>query len=198
MRLNIKQLFEDESNDEEKDKTEEVDDNNVNNANMGEQDPNQDPNNMNGNIDPNDPNAQMQDPNAMAGGTDMYGQPMQPDYTPPEIGKIFILKKIYTRMISLNNYMDNFSERKLLSLKNKMREATELFKMIIDNFDRFKGNMDDIIKYYRLFLITVIKELDEFLKKKWDEEETGKNNSSETNNDKSNKSNDKFGKIRIN
>ena len=31
MRLNIKQLFEDESNDEEKDKTEEVDDNNVNN-----------------------------------------------------------------------------------------------------------------------------------------------------------------------
>jgi len=144
--------------------------------NMGEQNPasGEDPN-----IDPNtekpDPNAMMggdqdfdiggekpdatgmmggqQDPNAMMGG-DMgaLGGMEPPALSAEQVGKVFELKKIYTRLLSIESQLSFSSDIILLKLRKFISKAIELFETVISNIESYRKEIDDIIIIYYEFL----------------------------------------------
>lgn len=152
--------------------------------NMGEQNPatGEDPN-----IDPTqtqpDPNAMMggdptqtdpgmgTDPNAM-GGADMGmgGMGAPPAKTADEVGKIFELKKIYSRLLAIESQLSFSSEIVLLKLRKFISQSIELFETLISNVDTFKNEIDDIIVLYYEFLEQVYDIMKRFYKIKQREE----------------------------
>jgi len=162
-------LFEQE---DEKPSEEEKDENNMGEIaqdNMGEQNP------ATG-VDPNiDPTQTQPDPNTMMGGTDPnammgggFGEP--PAKTAEEVGKIFELKKIYSRLLAIESQLSFSSEIVLLKLRKFISQAIELFETLISNVDTFKDEIDDIIVMYYEFLEQVYDIMKRFYKIKQKEE----------------------------
>jgi hypothetical protein len=118
------------------------------------QDPNQ-PSDQTG-MDPNDPNA-MSGMNGMGMGG-MLGQdnidPMTglPQKTDQEIGRIYELKKIFSRLVSIESFLSVSSDDNILKLREYVVKAIELFKILIDNVNSFKDKIDDIIIMFYQFL----------------------------------------------
>ena len=113
-----------------------------------------------------DPNAQGQmggDPNAMGGGMGggMGGDPNamgggmgggEEPFNVQEIGRIFELKKIYARLISIESFLTFSSDDILQKLKLYVTKAIELFQTLSSNIKSFKDQLDDIIVTYYEFL----------------------------------------------
>lgn len=154
-------------------------------ANMGEQnpatgedpniDPTQtqpDPNAMMGGTDPNAAAGMGNDPTAMGGGMEMgmggMGEP--PAKTAEEVGKIFELKKIYSRLLAIESQLSFSSEIVLLKLRKYISQSIELFETLIFNVDTFKDEIDDIIVMYYEFLEQVYDIMKRFYKIKQREE----------------------------
>ena len=138
-------------------------------VNVGQIDPNQ-----NGGVDPNtginnvgmdgagDPNASggmYQDPNAGLGG-------MPPAKTATEIGRIFELKKIYSRLISIEEYLSFSPNVTLVNLRDYVSKSIQLFEILISNVDSFQDQMDEIIVMFYKFLEYVYEVLNKFYKDK--------------------------------
>lgn len=132
-----------------------------------------DPNAMGGGMDPNagmgggDPNAMGGgmggDPNAMGGGGMGGGE--EP-FNVQEIGRIFELKKIYARLISIESFLTFSSDDILQKLKLYVTKAIELFQTLSSNIKSFKDQLDDIIVTYYEFL----EEIHEILKEYYEVE----------------------------
>ena len=194
--------------DEESDPDEE-DDNGMGdlaNTNMNEQNPKsgKDPNTQQGSETPDpsqmttgmdntqDPNAMggQQDPTAGMGGMTGLGgmggdqeiDPMtgQPKHTSEEVGRIFELKKIYSRMLSIESQLSFSSDLTLQKLRKFVSDAIELFETLISNVDAFKDEIDDIIIMYYKFLQELYEILKKYYKNKQskEEEQIKKNNKS--------------------
>lgn len=156
--------------------------------NMGEQNPES---GENPNIDPNvqqpDPNTMMggqqmvpnnqmgMDPNAMMGAQPQV-DPMtgEPTKTAEEVGKIFELKKIYSRLLAIESQLSFSSDIVLLKLRKYISQAIELFETVISNINTFQDNIDDIIVMYYEFLTQVYEIMKKFYKKEYDEEKQNK------------------------
>lgn len=156
--------------------------------NMGEQNPES---GENPNIDPNvqqpDPNTMMggqqmvpnnqmgMDPNAMMGAQPQV-DPMtgEPTKTAEEVGKIFELKKIYSRLLAIESQLSFSSDIVLLKLRKYISQAIELFEAVISNINTFQDNIDDIIVMYYEFLTQVYEIMKKFYKKEYDEEKQNK------------------------
>jgi len=169
--------------DEESDAEEDEDDDNglgkIADDNMGEQNP------ASGE-DPNiDPNQQMADPSAMMGGQSdpsqmgmdgsmggALGQPDpnidpmtgQPKKTAEEVGKIFELKKIYSRLLAIESQLSFSSDIILLKLRKFITQSIELFEILISNIDAYKDNMDEIIIMFYNFLQEVYDIMERYYK----------------------------------
>ena len=165
-------LYDDEGNEIEEslvfEQTPEEDENNMGalaQANMNE------PNTETG-VDPNtaDPTQQPNDQAAMMGGAQQgtataydptggmgmaggmgYEQPKTAD----EIGKTYELKKIYSRLLSIDSQLSFSSDVILLKLRKFISKAIELFEILIANESSFKDEIDDIIIKYYEFLSQV-------------------------------------------
>lgn len=87
------------------------------------------------------------------------------------LGRVFRLKKIYSRLISLSKILDNFSDVIYEDLKKKIIESIDIFHLIISNFDQFKDQIDDIINKYYNFLKNAVSELETLSKKEKQENE---------------------------
>lgn len=115
------------------------------------QDPNQmmtqDPNQISG-MDPN-MNAMSPDPNMGMGGMGMGGEPQK---TADEIGKIFELKKIYSRLLAIESQLSFSSDIILLKLRKFITHSIELFEVLIANIGSFKEQVNDIIVLFYEFL----------------------------------------------
>lgn len=72
--------------------------------------------------------------------------------TAEQLGRIFELKKIYSRLLSIDQYLSFSSDEVLLKLKKFVSKAIEFFEMLISNIDQFKDKIDDIIVTYYEFL----------------------------------------------
>lgn len=130
--------------------------------NMGEQnpesgmDPNmgQDPSQlMSGNNYPQnqqmvDPSMQGQDPSMGMGGMGM--QP--PELSAENVGRVFELKKIYARLLSIDSQLSFSSDNILLKLRRFISKAIELFETVISNIESYRKNIDQIIVMYYQFL----------------------------------------------
>ncbi len=86
--------------------------------------------------------------------------------TAEQIGRIFELKKIYSRLLSIEQYLAFSSDEFLLNLKLYISKAIELFETLIFNLDSFKNRLDDIIVLYYTFVQSVYDLLEKYYKKK--------------------------------
>lgn len=130
--------------------------------NMGEQnpesgmDPNmgQDPSQlMSGNNYPQNqqmvyPSMQGQYPSMGMGGMGM--QP--PELSAENVGRVFELKKIYARLLSIDSQLSFSSDNILLKLRRFISKAIELFETVISNIESYRKNIDQIIVMYYQFL----------------------------------------------
>jgi hypothetical protein len=91
------------------------------------------------------------DPNI--GGMGGFGMPQQePLKTPPEIGRIFELKKIYAKLMSVDSFLSTSSDPELLKLRSYVTKSIELFETLVANLDSFKLKLDDTIVMFYKFL----------------------------------------------
>jgi hypothetical protein len=74
------------------------------------------------------------------------------DFSISEIGRIYELKKIFARLISLETFLSSTTDEVLVRLSSYVRESTELFKLVIDNIDSFMDEIDNIIILFYEFL----------------------------------------------
>lgn len=104
------------------------------------------------------------------GGMGSFGEEEEP-IDPEELGKTFELKKIYTRLISIESFLSSSSDTRLLKLRNYVSQAVELFELLAANRKSFEENIDEIIVMFYKFLNIVYAVLDKYHKEKQDEEE---------------------------
>jgi hypothetical protein len=79
------------------------------------------------------------------------GEQKEEKLTAKEIGRVFELKKIYSRLASMEAYLSESVDTDILELRNKVSQALNLFEVVISNFDSYKEQIDEIIiDYYKM------------------------------------------------
>lgn len=90
----------------------------------------------------------------MGGG---YGTSVNKPGTADELGRFYELKKIHERLTSIEAYLSDENNSKLLKVRKYVSDALELFDLVMSNFMKFQDSIDDIIiKFYR-FISNVYK-----------------------------------------
>jgi hypothetical protein len=84
--------------------------------------------------------------------------------TASQVGRIYELKKIHTRLVSLENHLSQTSDVVLLRLRVMVSKAIDLFNTMVSNIDAFikEGKIDDIIVCYYEFVETVYEILNKY------------------------------------
>jgi len=103
------------------------------------------------------------DPNLM-GGYGMLGQ--EEPKTAGQLGRIYELKKIYSRLTSIESYLGNESSDELLEIRDYVSKAIELFEIVSSNFDSYKDRLDEIIVTYYKFILEVYDNVKDYFQKK--------------------------------
>jgi len=111
------------------------------------------------------------DPNMMGamggmGGFDMMGGMGElPKLSNSDLGKLVILKTIYTKLITAHDKIKNLSDYRFNEICDNIKEALEHFKIILDNYDIYKEGIDYILVVYKRFLLSVIEKIEQILEK---------------------------------
>lgn len=136
-----------------------------------------------GHTDPNvaadqpEGDVEMADP-GMAGGMEsdpaMAGGMEQEDplvsKTPSELGRIYELKKIYTRLTTIESYLSESSDPDLLRMRLLVSKSIELFEILASNIPIYKPpkapkeRLDEIIIMYYKFLKQVYESVAKYYK----------------------------------
>ncbi len=87
-----------------------------------------------------------------------------------EIGRIYEFKKIYARLLAIEEHLATSSDEILLKLKNYVSKVIELFETVISNIEPFKEKIDDIIIIFYKFLESTYAIIRKYYKMKRDEE----------------------------
>jgi len=102
------------------------------------------------------------------------GQEEEEPKTSEEIGRIFELKKIYSRLIAIEEYLGDTSDVILIRVRNFVSHGISLFETLISNIDSFKDKLDEIIVMYYEFLERVYMILKRYYEIKDEEQESKK------------------------
>ena len=92
------------------------------------------------------------DPNAM-----MPGE--EPPKDPTELGRTYEMKKIYSRLIAMNQYLADEMSPKMFKTKQNIGKSIDLFSIIGANPESYKDRIDEIIVDYYKFLEAVYKKV---------------------------------------
>ena len=110
-----------------------------------------------------DPNAGMDaggdmggDP-SMGGGMDQgmgggMGMPGEEQLKPVDINRMYELKKIHSRLVTIENLLATSEDIASIKVKQIILQASDLFQHVILNFDQYKERIDDIIIEFYKFL----------------------------------------------
>ena len=138
-----------------------------------EEEPPVDPSMQDPSMDPS-----MQDP-SMAGGAPMDpsmagGAPGMPPMPGPtsdfEVGRIYELKKIYSRLVSMQSYLSGTTDPNLIKLTNYVSNSMDLFRTLISNIALYKDRLDEIIiTFYK-----VVNNVYQILSKYYKDKNTGR------------------------
>jgi len=90
----------------------------------------------------------------------------EPPKTASQIGRIYELKKIYSRLVSIESYLSTTSSVTLLKLRDYVSKAISLFEILTSNLESFKDKIDEIIVVFYKFLDVVYTLLDSYYKSK--------------------------------
>jgi len=104
----------------------------------------------------------MQDP--MAGMQNIDPMTGQPQLNHTEIGRIYELKKIYSRLLSIESQLSFSSNKLIVRIRRTISEAIELFELMISNINTFKDEIDEIIILYYKFLLKIYNLIHKFYK----------------------------------
>lgn len=123
----------------------------------------------------------------MPGGEEDMGIPGMPGEeddkgpeTPEEVGRVYELKKIYSRLLSINQHLAESTDGLLLKLRLIIGQSIEVFEVMIANIDLFKDKVDDIIVLYYEFLERVYGILKKYYEVKRKEDEKDKKDAKTT------------------
>ncbi len=92
--------------------------------------------------------------------------------TPSELGRIYELKKIYTRLTTIESYLAESSDPELLRIRLLVSKSIELFEILSSNIPVYKppkapkGRLDEIIVVYYKFLKQVYESVAKYYKGK--------------------------------
>jgi hypothetical protein len=99
--------------------------------------------------------------------TDYMGGMMEPEEEkdPTELGRIYELKKIYSRLTAIEGYLGDESSKELLQIRSYVSQAIELFEVVSSNFNSYKDKLPEIIVMYYKFLKEVYHQVKEIYRK---------------------------------
>lgn len=73
-------------------------------------------------------------------------------YTESYIGKMYEMKKIHARLLSLMSFLELTTNKSLIKLRAYVIEALELFRIVTSNLDTYKDKIGEIIIIFYKFL----------------------------------------------
>lgn len=85
--------------------------------------------------------------------------------TAGQLGRIYELKKIYSRLTAIESYLASESSSDLLEIRSYVSQSIELFEIISANFDSYSEKLDEIIIMYYKFLLEVYSNVKDYYKK---------------------------------
>lgn len=100
----------------------------------------------------------------MGGDMGMPGEEKEEPLTPSQIGRVYELKKIYTRLSALENMLQDVTETEMIELRNLIAKTIDIFKTMSSNFDIYKDKLDDIIIIFYKFLDISYKKVRDYFK----------------------------------
>jgi len=92
--------------------------------------------------------------------------------TPSELGRIYELKKIYTRLTTIESYLSETSDPELLRMRLLVSKSIELFEILASNIPSYRPpkappeRIDEIIVMYYKFLKQVYESVATYFKKR--------------------------------
>jgi hypothetical protein len=98
----------------------------------------------------------MQDPNAtdtsgMYQDPSMMGMGMSGPTSTFDVGRVYELKKIYSRLVSMQSYLAGTTDPNLIKLNHYVSSSMDLFRTLISNIALYKDRLDEIIVvFYRV------------------------------------------------
>lgn len=98
-------------------------------------------------------------------GDPMAGMPGQEEPKDPnDLGRTYEMKKIYSRLVSMNQYLADEQDRRIMKTKQSIAKAIDLFAVIGANPESYKERIDEIIVGYYKFLEAAYKRVRSFYK----------------------------------
>lgn len=113
----------------------------------------------------NDPSMANQDPGMTGMGMGMSGPTSTFD-----VGRVYELKKIYSRLVSMQSYLAGTTDPNLIKLRNYISGTMDLFRTLISNVALYKDKLDEIIVVF----YKVIDNVYEILSKYYKDKDSGK------------------------
>jgi hypothetical protein len=95
----------------------------------------------------------------VGGDMDMAEQQQEEELTANQIGRVYEMKKIYSRLIAVESLISRTTDDNMLEMRKLVSQGIDLFEVVISNYDKFKENIDEIIVTYYDFLLGVYKEI---------------------------------------
>ena len=92
-------------------------------------------------------------------GEEMPGMPGEQLLTPSDIGRMVELKKIYSRLMAISDFLKGRSDKRLLPIRKSLDDAIYLFKVVVDNFSQYKDKIDEIIVNYYEFIKEALRKI---------------------------------------
>jgi len=107
-------------------------------------------------------------------GMGMGGEQEEEKLEPDEIGRVYELKKIHSRLLAIENELASSPDIVLLKLRNKVLEALDMFDVLIANFRQYTDKIDEIIILFYKFISIVYNLMKKYYEIKQKEEESDK------------------------
>jgi hypothetical protein len=82
------------------------------------------------------------------------------------LGRVYELKKIYTKLLSLSDLLEHISDSKFDQVEQSIREAIDLYHIVVDNLEKFDDKVDDIVVNFYDFLKEILANIEELIKEK--------------------------------
>jgi len=94
---------------------------------------------------PMDPSLMGQDPSLMGQDPSLMGMATPGPTNTFEVGRIYELKKIHSRLVSMQSYLTGTTDPNLIKLRNYVSKSIDLFRTLISNITLYKDRLDEII-----------------------------------------------------
>ena len=90
------------------------------------------------------------------------GMPVEEPLTSTQLGRVYELKKIYSRLSSVETFLARTTDDEMLQIRKLVSQAIDLFELVISNYQQYKDKVDEIIVTYYEFLDSVYSSLKDY------------------------------------